>query len=347
MQWTITINQKAIVEAGFELDLEDAVILDFIRSFSSSRSIQRLNHEGQEYYWFAYKKVIEEIPLLGIKSSDSVYRRFRKLTDLGLLKPHPDNASLGRAYYATTPNFLLLFHSPVNIPGRKSDPPDTESGTPGSNAVPPPDGKPDNTNTIDPTTRQDNTPLPPKGGTEDADVAFEKEKENTVSDVEIDLQGRQAAFKKEVYDIGRLTYTERMLSKFVRTYNQPDGSKKPLLRWEKERRKKGWSTADRLEMWANRNLEGIPCYLTAEEKSIKQKRFDFAESLKPYSKMYAPVVLNAFYRHWGQPENVPNPTRLRWECESFWELSTRLKSWYEQEIGKRQTPQPPRERFEY
>lgn len=100
MKWNININQKAIVDLGIDIDVIDASILDQCFNYSHDEGIAKIFLRDKVYYWFDYNQVIRQLPLLKIKSKDSVYRRFKKMTEVGLLEPHPNNQSLGRPYYA-------------------------------------------------------------------------------------------------------------------------------------------------------------------------------------------------------------------------------------------------------
>lgn len=162
---------------------------------------------------------------------------------------------------------------------------------------------------------------------------IEKEKNtNVVRGGELDLQSRQAEFREHVYLTGGLTYTSDMLDRFISTFSQPNGSKRPKMRWEIERTRKGWDTAERLKLWATRNIDRIQCFLREEDvQGIHEKRRKFAKEIEVFRDRYDRDMLNEFYRHWGLPEAGNNPKRLRWELEEFWDLGTKLASWFARE----------------
>lgn len=154
------------------------------------------------------------------------------------------------------------------------------------------------------------------------DDRMENENENTTDTLVL----KKESFRKEVYQAGELIYTRRMLDNFVGKWTEASRAKKPKMKFEKE------STFEiplRLKTWANNNFDNIICYLTDQEKSIKQKQHDFAISLQPYneSKKYPSELLNEFYKYWTMPENKPEPQFLRWELEEFWDLAQRLSTW--------------------
>lgn len=140
------------------------------------------------------------------------------------------------------------------------------------------------------------------------------------------LEDRTEEFRKHVYHVGGTVYTPEMLRRFVEHWSEPDRAKKPKMRWEKQ---KTWSTERRLARWARNNYDGIPCFLTESQKTIAQKKRDFAISLEPFLEKYGREMLNSFYLYWTQVENKREPEYIRWELEDFWSLETRLAQWKE------------------
>lgn len=140
------------------------------------------------------------------------------------------------------------------------------------------------------------------------------------------IEQREAAFRKHVYEVGGLEYTREMLERFSNYWAEPDRAKgvRQKMRYEKE---KTWRVDLRLKTWAKNNYDGIQCYLTESQKSIAQKKRAFAVSLEPFLPIYGKELLNAFFAYWTAPENKPTPEFLRYERESFWETSTRLAQW--------------------
>lgn len=100
MKYNIRINQQAIVKHQLDIDLIDAAILDFFESWVLTGNIVKLDDNGITYYWLDYKNLINEMPLLKIKSKDGVYRRIKKMCDQDLLVPHPNNQVIGKPFFA-------------------------------------------------------------------------------------------------------------------------------------------------------------------------------------------------------------------------------------------------------
>lgn len=140
------------------------------------------------------------------------------------------------------------------------------------------------------------------------------------------IDEREIIFRKEVQEIGQLIYTHQLIMRFSDFWTEPDRGKgrAQKMRFEKERT---FEIKRRLVTWARNNFDEIVCFLTESQRTLAQKKYAFAVSLEPFLEQYGRNTLNDFYKYYSQPENKPNPTRLKWESEEFWELSTRLSIW--------------------
>ncbi|MBY0754070.1 conserved phage C-terminal domain-containing protein [Clostridium sardiniense] len=79
----IGYSQEKAVEFG--LDLKDLIILRFICTFIISKSIFKKKIDGRDFYWIKTSYIIEQLPLLNIKSKDMIMRRVKKLVENKLL----------------------------------------------------------------------------------------------------------------------------------------------------------------------------------------------------------------------------------------------------------------------
>lgn len=57
------------------------------------------------YYWISHSLIIDNLPLLGIKSKQGIIKRIDKLVDAGLLVKNPGCAQSGKSLYAFGPNY--------------------------------------------------------------------------------------------------------------------------------------------------------------------------------------------------------------------------------------------------
>lgn len=119
MKYNININQKAIVDLGLDLDVIDATILDWMKDFALSNKILKIHHEGETYFFFAYEKILKDLPIINIKK-DTIYRRIKKMAEQNIIIPHPNNQELNKPFY----KFSELFNSLNFDIGFKSEPSD-------------------------------------------------------------------------------------------------------------------------------------------------------------------------------------------------------------------------------
>lgn len=127
MKYTINVNQKTVVRISSKLDIKDAAILDWISIFANSGEMETILHNGKPFFRIAYSYLIEELPLLKIKSEDGVYRRLKKLQSVGLLDPHPDNGriieehngrQISKVFWGFGPRYMELHSSSFDQGGR-------------------------------------------------------------------------------------------------------------------------------------------------------------------------------------------------------------------------------------
>lgn len=133
MKFNIQINQKAIVESGFEIDVIDAIILDFMFSFSKSDSIVSIRENDTDFFWFSHDNISKELPLLKLKK-DSIFRRLKTLSKNGFLIQSSRSQVLGRSFYAFTDKVEKIRFTPsekkpdvrtkINTVGRNASPSD-------------------------------------------------------------------------------------------------------------------------------------------------------------------------------------------------------------------------------
>ncbi len=85
IQYTLTINQLAISEGGFEIDIVDAAIIDFVRHFIASEEMDIRDFGGERYYRLHSSHVSAQLPILGLKP-EPITRRISALVDKGYFK---------------------------------------------------------------------------------------------------------------------------------------------------------------------------------------------------------------------------------------------------------------------
>ena len=100
MKYTIAaVNQIGIANAGLadgDTDLVDWAIIDYIQTWAGNpRSTRR-----GDLVWISYKHLIREMPLLGLRTKQSVSKRITNLAKIGLLRLEHDQD--GRVFAGLT-----------------------------------------------------------------------------------------------------------------------------------------------------------------------------------------------------------------------------------------------------
>lgn len=85
-------NQDKMVEYG--INFNDAALLRWFLDFRETNKMDTvtikddINGTTTNYYWILYKKVIEDLPAIGINNTKTVARHFDKLVEKGILRKH-------------------------------------------------------------------------------------------------------------------------------------------------------------------------------------------------------------------------------------------------------------------
>ena len=99
MKYIININQKAIMSLGLDLDIIDMAIFDEVYCYMQSSRRQKLITPEGEFFLILPRDIIDDMPLLGVKSESVIRRHLAKLADAGLLVRYSQNQQIGRSYY--------------------------------------------------------------------------------------------------------------------------------------------------------------------------------------------------------------------------------------------------------
>ncbi len=99
MKYTIFgFSQKKLIE--FKLDLLDALILRYFIDFKDTDKMASEIFENDKFYWVDYASLLKAIPIANVQK-DRVYRRLKKMVDVGILKHHTKKAAGTYSFYAT------------------------------------------------------------------------------------------------------------------------------------------------------------------------------------------------------------------------------------------------------
>lgn len=112
MKYTLLINQRAAVEAGFDLDLVDLAIFDYFKDFCNSPEIIKVQCSDGVHFWISHAKLREDMPLLGIKTNAGIVARVEKLVAAGILVKSNDCIRFGKTLYRWGENYDKLIATP-------------------------------------------------------------------------------------------------------------------------------------------------------------------------------------------------------------------------------------------
>jgi len=127
MKFTIMgFSQKGLIDKNLNID-DAAVLRWFIDYLSTGKMAKRTEDEGV-YYFVKYQAVIDEFPILGIKTADAMSKRLGKLVKAGILKKKVLKQGGIFPYFMVVSDEYqkLISNSPV----QKSDTPDVNSDHP-------------------------------------------------------------------------------------------------------------------------------------------------------------------------------------------------------------------------
>lgn len=112
MNYTIVINQKAVIDANLDLDALDCIIIDAIRQFFSSGRAKEYNSGGLSYKWISATKIIADCPILGLKK-EAIVKRLKILELKRIIERCPDNQAMSMSFFRAGQNWDYLFKSQV------------------------------------------------------------------------------------------------------------------------------------------------------------------------------------------------------------------------------------------
>jgi len=89
IKYNVNINQLALSELSDDMDMIDAAILDYIYGICSSVNekieLRRIKDEKGSWTWIDFQTLLEQMPLLRIKSRSSVTPRIQKIEKNGFI----------------------------------------------------------------------------------------------------------------------------------------------------------------------------------------------------------------------------------------------------------------------
>ena len=120
MKFSISINQKAIVDNGFNIkgsSLETWALLDFLLFFQNANNLKKINKDDKCYIWINYKYIINNSPLCHFYNA-SIKKHLNILCDIGLIEIFKDADN--NVYFRFTSKIESLFLEDNNINNQKN-----------------------------------------------------------------------------------------------------------------------------------------------------------------------------------------------------------------------------------
>jgi len=109
------IDQRAIIESGLSIDIIDFSIMRILSDFAMSGNCKSMQSDGYIWFYFSWKIIPQQAPVLGLKSRQGVIRRINKLKSNNLLVGHKDNQVNNDSWYRMGENYdRLLRKTPVH-----------------------------------------------------------------------------------------------------------------------------------------------------------------------------------------------------------------------------------------
>ena len=99
-------SQEKALELG--LDDRDLLILRWFINFRDNGKMATKIIKEDKYYWIDYQAIIEDLPIMNIKSADSVYRRLKKMAKVSVLKHETVRAGGVFSYLVVRMHFVFF-----------------------------------------------------------------------------------------------------------------------------------------------------------------------------------------------------------------------------------------------
>lgn len=139
MQYTININQRSVIENGWNLSFDDMAIFDFMSKFILEGALSKHVIQGKDYFWISFSKIREELPMLSGNSDSSIRRHISNLIRVGLIEKCDDDIAMKNrlSLYCLGKSYSNYWHS-KNPSKNDGTPPNLEENPSKNERVTPP-----------------------------------------------------------------------------------------------------------------------------------------------------------------------------------------------------------------
>lgn len=92
------VDQKKILENGWDLDIIDMAIFYQVKGFIDSGKAEKVSDIFGDWFFVCESKTIKDLPCVPINSKNAVYKRISKLVECGLIERNPTNRLTGKKF---------------------------------------------------------------------------------------------------------------------------------------------------------------------------------------------------------------------------------------------------------
>jgi hypothetical protein len=115
MLYNIFVNQKALIELTPQINLQEAVLLNYLINICGSKSPKIAEKRLDGFTWIDYGKILKDLPLLGLETTTSLIGKIKNLEGYGYIKTFNERFNTGiRKYFEITEKCDLLTFSIEN-----------------------------------------------------------------------------------------------------------------------------------------------------------------------------------------------------------------------------------------
>lgn len=139
MQYTININQRSVIENGWNLSFDDMAIFDFMSKFILEGALSKHVIQGKDYFWISFSKIRDELPMLSGNSDSSIRRHISNLVRVGLIERCDDDIAMKNrlSLYRLGISYKKYWHG-ENPSKNEATPPNLEGNPSKNERVTPP-----------------------------------------------------------------------------------------------------------------------------------------------------------------------------------------------------------------
>ena len=103
IQYSLILHLREVQELGIDISLADLVIFEFLRSFETKTYCKKEKLDDEQiYFWVSHELIMNQLPILGIKTKRGIIGRINNLVNIGLLIRYISPKGVNKSYYRFT-----------------------------------------------------------------------------------------------------------------------------------------------------------------------------------------------------------------------------------------------------